>query len=145
MINNDEILAAIRAKLIADTTLVDNDHLAGQHVYQIAQRDLDTEALNAWVTLFCVSPGEEASSGIASQLWQVDVWGRESARAARVASRVSETLGYTQRGGGGTLPALTTRRMFEPIYEELAPPDQIEEDGLIHKVRQFRVATVALA
>jgi hypothetical protein len=136
---------ALRAKAVADATLIGVALLNGSHVYQSAP-EIDSAPLDQWITFSRVTTSTDQETGYSSELYQFDVWARSSDRADQIAERLSIVLGWRHGvAGSGTL-TIVGRRLAQPVSEELVPSDASEaaETGNLHqRIRQFRVATYA--
>lgn len=138
---------ALRARAVADATLIGAALLNGTHVYQSAA-EVPIEGLDAWITFGQVSNLTDKETGYHVEEYQFDVWARDPDRADRVAERLRAVFAW-QPGvaGSGTLPALVGRRLAQPVAEIEGTPgdlaEQPETGSLHHRVRQFRVATYA--
>jgi hypothetical protein len=134
---------ALRAKAVADATLIASGLLNGTHVYQ-GFADITTEALQAWVTFFLVSQALDPETGFAEEVYQFDVWARTQDKADAVAERLSAIFDPPGSFGGTLAPS--PRRLACPIRSVPVPGDvaEVAETGTLHHaIRQFRVATYA--
>lgn len=139
-------MKAIRAKAIADATLTGASMLNGTHVYQ-ESADVDTDKLEAWVVLRCVSDPEDLETTFTSEIYEFFVAAKTADLADQVAERIKAVFQWRHGvAGSGSLGSIVGRRLAQPITFEPSPPPISSEDGarkLYIRFRQMRVATYA--
>lgn len=141
-----EVLKAIRAKAVADATLIGASMLNGQHIYQEAA-DVNTDELKAWIILREASGARDPEIPRADEAYEFAVRAQTADLADQIAERIVAIFEWQQGvAGSGTIGAITGRRLAQPITFEAAPPPISSEDGaakIYTRFRQMRVATYA--
>lgn len=139
---------ALVARGLANNALTTK--LGGPHVYQ-PEQELDFGQLVqggavGFVLFNAVTENSDIETGYAAQVYQMDILAKTSDLADEIAELVESTYGWRSGvAGSGTLPALTGRRLAEPITVVPGPRDIAREQGgpgaLHRRTRSIRVAT----
>lgn len=140
------VMQAIRAKALANATLVGPTMLDGQRIYQ-EMPDVATANLNAWVILRCVSEPRDVETGLADEIYEFAVAARSADLADGIAEEILSTFAWRHGvAGSGTLTGITGRRLAEVIIAVPSPPpdsDADETKKTYYRFPRLRVATYA--